>query len=219
MVAMVAVVAMVAFPGRCLQVPATLGPLGPASLPRWAPGGGGPSPGDTPHTSTGTVPTQHLLLPMSSFEPHQQHLLFSNPPQDLLGVPRTMATTCQDGHEGADTVSVLPHPIHSAPAPSLPTWLHPGAQPALLPARSSLLPAAQGSQDNGWRDQESWWGQRSHCRQHRGHGGERHGQRLPSFSQAPHPAAEPAEPLAAGAVPPALCWLRAPASPSQDTGD
>lgn len=75
-----------------------------------------------------------------------------------------------------------------APAPPLPTWQHPGKPPGLLPSGSSpnfLLSSAEGSWDNGWGDQESWRGQRSHCHRRRGHGGERHGQRSPSFSQAP----------------------------------
>lgn len=75
-----------------------------------------------------------------------------------------------------------------APAPPLPTWQHPGKPPGLLPSGSSpsfLLSSAEGSWDNGWGDQENWRGQRSRCRRRRGHGGERHGQRSPSFSQAP----------------------------------
>lgn len=45
---------------------------------------------------------------------------------------------------------------------SLPTWPHPGSQPGQLHACGSpcsiLLSSAEGSWDNGWRDQESWWG-------------------------------------------------------------
>lgn len=154
-------------------------------------------------------------------------------PQVVLGIPRTCWASPGPRAQGDRMDTMVQrqspsfqrgsHRVRSAPAPSLPTWLHPGEHPGLLPpcnpSPGFLLPSAEGSWDNGWRDQESWWGQRSHCRQRRGHGGERHGQRSPSFSQAPHPAAEPAVPLAAGAVPPALCWLRVPASRSQDTGD